>query len=319
MTHQKIRPDYKSLSLFRGVSFDAIAEQLAKCSEIEIPGAYRLIAASEPNDSLYLVLSGSLRVDLVDRGSHTLLELGPGECVGEMSILNRDDASADVTSLASSRLLVIEQELVWSMINSSHGVARNLLYILSKRLKAGNEMLLASLEEQRRFEQFATIDPLTGLYNRRWFDANVPRLVARCRQSEQPLSLAIADIDNFKHFNDRYGHLAGDRVLSTVAEIVRTHLRPTDTATRYGGEEFVLLLPEVDAANGYFIAERVRKHLEETPIGLEGGRRSLAVTASIGVAQYEVDMSETDLFAAADEALYSAKQAGRNRVVLSGA
>ncbi len=304
----------QELSLFRGVSMDAIEAHLEQCSEIRFAAGERLLTSHAANDKLYLILDGALRVDLIEEGSHTLVELGPGECVGEMSIINRDDASADVVAIRDSRLLVIPEEMLWSMVNSSHGVARNLLYILSKRLKAGNERLLVSLEEQRRFEQFATVDALTGLYNRRWLDTNLARQIERCRKDEIAVSLIMMDVDHFKQFNDAHGHLAGDRALATVADVIRNNLRPTDTAARYGGEEFVILLVDVSMREAEIVAERLRRQLGATPIRVDGVADPVRVTGSFGVACLPGAFAVRELINAADRALYRAKEAGRNRV-----
>ena len=176
-------------------------------------------------------------------------------------------------------------------------------------LALGNARLRESLRRQ------SVLDPLTGLFNRRHFDAALKRELARARRKNVPVSLVLVDIDHFKHVNDDYGHAVGDAVLRTIAQQLRLGIREGDIACRYGGEEMVLLLPECAAADAGTRAEAIRIALAAVvphPEG-EGPQR---VTASFGVAAYPAHAQDAEaLFWAADKALYRAKQQGRNRVV----
>ena len=176
-------------------------------------------------------------------------------------------------------------------------------------LALGNARLRESLRRQ------SVLDPLTGLFNRRHFDAALKRELARARRKNVPVSLVLVDIDHFKRVNDDYGHAVGDAVLRTIAQQLRLGIREGDIACRYGGEEMVLLLPECSAADAGRRAEVIRVALAAitpNPEG-EGPER---VTASFGVAAYPVHAQDAEaLFWAADKALYRAKQYGRNRVV----
>ena len=182
--------------------------------------------------------------------------------------------------------------------------------ILSQQ--AGQAILqLRNLQELRRL---ATSDGLTGLANRRAFFERLEAEVSRCRRYPNPLSLALVDVDHFKRVNDRYGHPAGDEVLRRVAQTLRELARETDLVARYGGEEFAMLLPSTDEAGAAALAERVRKGIERMEVTWEG--RPIPVAASLGVAtlQGEADTGEA-LVSRADQALYAAKETGRNRVV----
>jgi diguanylate cyclase (GGDEF)-like protein len=166
----------------------------------------------------------------------------------------------------------------------------------------------------------AATDPLTGLFNRSHLWARASELVALARRHGRSLSCLLVDLDHFKRINDTYGHAAGDAVLQQAALRVRIVTRISDVAIRYGGEEFLLLLPETDLDGAVAMAERVREALSERSVdvldALDGtGVVSLTVTASIGVAEWRPDMNgAAELIAAADAALYRAKQCGRNRV-----
>ncbi|MBN1423665.1 diguanylate cyclase [Candidatus Fermentibacteria bacterium] len=171
------------------------------------------------------------------------------------------------------------------------------------------------IHAQRELEHLARTDGLTGLNNRQSLMAGLESELARASRYGHLLTLMILDLDHFKEVNDIHGHLVGDRVLATVATILRHTIRATDVAGRYGGEEFCVVLPETDVAGACLMAERIRVALEAIRVELPGGQ-VLRITGSIGVAQ-ACSTSTDALIARADAALYEAKRAGRNRVVVS--
>jgi diguanylate cyclase (GGDEF)-like protein len=168
----------------------------------------------------------------------------------------------------------------------------------------------------------ATRDPLTGLFNHAYFQDQLANEIARCKRYEHDLGLLFMDVDSFKQINDNLGHQVGDRVLTSIADIlkgtsrnvdIRFRLREHDIAARYGGDEFVLLLPETPKGGASITAERLRKGVEQFNFRLDVPTR---ITLSIGVAEFPADATDRDgLIAAADLALYAAKQSGRNRVI----
>lgn len=162
-----------------------------------------------------------------------------------------------------------------------------------------------------RLSHLARKDGLTEVYNHRAFQERLAEEVARSRRSGHPLSLILADVDDFKAFNDRFGHVAGDERLQYFAAVLERSTRPSDFVARYGGEEFAIILPEASAAQGVVVGERILQLLgEET-----GVRR---ISASLGIAEFGADVpTPTALIAAADSALYLAKQTGKNRVVVA--
>ncbi len=173
------------------------------------------------------------------------------------------------------------------------------------------ETLMARIRKglrQMAHRMDAAFDPLTGLYNRRSFEAFYHQEVAKCRRYSAPLSLILVDLDHFKNVNDTYGHQVGDRVLAAVAAILREATREADLAARWGGEEMALLLPETDGQGADVVAEKLREKIAGHAFP-EAGQ----VTASFGVATMNSDAM--DLIAAADNALYRAKASGRNRVI----
>ena len=171
-----------------------------------------------------------------------------------------------------------------------------------------------ALEEE--LHRQATIDVLTGAFNRRYFLELALAEVRRATRLNHPLALAALDIDDLKHINDMYGHLAGDQVLVALANICQKNSRAIDVFARIGGDEFVLLLPETDCAEALIVMERIRLAVAAQPIDLDG--RQVTITISAGVASLANSQETQDsLLGRADSALYEAKKAGRNRVILA--
>lgn len=168
---------------------------------------------------------------------------------------------------------------------------------------------------QNKLSRIALIDPLTGALNRRALKKAVAREIARAQRNGLPLSLIITDLDHFKKINDQYGHQAGDAVLAHIVELYHDLLRTEDLLARFGGEEFVIVLPGVNVTDGFFVAERLRLACEKNRLLYE--KQPIPVTSSFGVAGFSDRALDFEtLIRQADEALYQAKEEGRNRVVL---
>ncbi|WP_300363507.1 GGDEF domain-containing protein [Hydrogenimonas sp.] len=170
-------------------------------------------------------------------------------------------------------------------------------------------------ELEKELERMSYTDMLSGLNNRRHFMAFLKKEFERYRRTGKSFSLLMIDIDRFKRINDTYGHPVGDSVIRTLADIVRDEIREMDFPARIGGEEFAVILPEIDAKNALKVAERIREKAQNHPVDIPGGEPA-RFTVSIGVAAAGADSDETSLIKEADEALYRAKREGRNRVVL---
>jgi two-component system cell cycle response regulator len=164
--------------------------------------------------------------------------------------------------------------------------------------------------------EMAITDALTGLFNRRYMESHLATLIEQAKSRTKPLTALILDIDYFKSINDTHGHDAGDDVLREFALRIRRSIRGIDLACRYGGEEFVVVMPETDMAVAAMVAERLRRRIAADPFAIQGGARNIPVTISIGIAGLRGrDDSAAALLKRADQALYRAKRDGRNRVV----
>jgi diguanylate cyclase (GGDEF)-like protein len=172
--------------------------------------------------------------------------------------------------------------------------------------------------EQRRSRDAAirlsTIDSLTGLFNRAFFFAAVEREIARCARSGRGFCLVMMDLDGLKAVNDRFGHFVGDKVLRGVGDVIRGGVRRIDTPARYGGDEFVVLLPETDPTGAFVLAEKIRQEVAE--LAFNGSERDVRTSLSIGVVAYPDDGKTADeLMISADQAMYASKRQGKNRVI----
>ena len=168
--------------------------------------------------------------------------------------------------------------------------------------------------------QMAVTDSLTGLYNRRYMETHLATLLDRTASRGKAVSILVIDIDYFKAVNDSHGHDIGDQVLQEFAERIRANIRSIDMACRFGGEEFVLVMPDTDMSLAYRIGERLRQIIASAPFDVVSGEAPLDITISIGVAALQgPEDTPDDILKRADQALYRAKRDGRNRVVADAA
>lgn len=190
--------------LFRGVDIELVDHLLQDCAVRDLrPGEILLARGEAPSEDVFVVMCGRVSVHLAgaESPSHTVIDAG--ECVGEMSAIDGEPISATVTALEPARLLAIPEPIVWSLVNTSHAVARNLLYILSRRMRHDNAVIVFGMDRQRELEHAAGTDGLTGLHNRRWMNEAFSRQLDRCARDAVPSSLVLIDVDALKAYNDR--------------------------------------------------------------------------------------------------------------------
>ena len=297
------------LQLFHGADESQLKTLLAGCSICRLPRDERLEDTFRAR--LFIVLCGALAETAVDG---TVSKILPGESVGEQSVLDETTNLAEIRAVQDSDLLVIDGALVWQLIDTSNGIARNLLRLLSFRIRAASATSRKRQKLGEFYRQLSMNDGLTGLYNRAWLNDMLPKMVGKAQRAGLPLSLVMIDLDHFKRFNDSHGHLAGDDALRGAATVIAKALRPSDFAVRYGGEEIMVILPDTSEKLATMVAERLCQRLRQVVVFSDMRTPMPHLTGSLGVANLAQAMDDTALVAAADAALYRAKEAGRNRV-----
>ena len=315
---------------------------LGGCREVSLVPGEALCHEGEVGRAMYVVLSGNL---VVSRGGKQVAVGRPGDCFGEMALIESRERSATLRALDDTLVIEIPEAAFVEHLSSIPGPLLALLRVFSDRarhdldsLVSGNLKLQAQAQEMDRknrelnetrrqleqrnrdLERLSALDTLTQIANRRRFDAVLRQEWRRAVRDESPISLLFCDIDYFKRFNDTYGHQAGDDCLVRVAQAMEETLnRPADLVARYGGEEFIALLVDTDVEGARMLAERMRARIEELKVENRDSGVGPFLTVSLGVATVVPNptLRPEDLMDLADRALYAAKASGRNRVSTS--
>jgi len=288
------------------------AAGMALCYGLGSVVFHRLIGpGSQPIGTGYHAIEWVLAVALAEiiggRGQNTLIvgavKISNHAATIKELVLSRETLQADFAEFDLAILMTVVVG-----VNSALAVLAVPTVLLIRRFMMHAQLLAKS-----------RIDTKTGLLNASTWESEANTEIARSIRSGTPIAVALIDIDHFKLVNDTHGHLAGDKVLRAMSDEIREQLRSTDIPGRFGGEEFVVLLPNARESDAIGVAERLRGHVEETPIPISdnpaAASRCVELTISIGVAALDDDCHElTDLLAAADAALYHAKETGRNKV-----
>ena len=254
-------------------------------------------------------------VHLQEAITPSIATIRAGGIVGEVSSLERGEATAFVSATTTSCLCILRQDELLEWAQQSHDFAINLIMLLGKRLGNSNVKLRQEQNTGLLLQARSVTDALTGLLNRGWLSDTQAGLQRLLSHAEGSIGVLMIDVDHFKRINDAYGHAAGDQVLCEVAATLRRLILRQDVLLRWGGEEFLLLsATDVDAHALRQLAERIRLGVAETPIeklAQEG------ISVSIGVAFSNTDENWEQVVARADAAMYTAKRDGRNRVVMA--
>jgi diguanylate cyclase (GGDEF)-like protein len=303
---------FRRIHLFKYVQYESVIGLVESCLIKELPPQEILISPGQPNNAVYFILEGRLRVHLGPLESDPIIILDAGESVGEMSVIDRQPTSALVIADERCRLMVMSEDLLWSLVQSSHAAACNLLFTLTKRLRHTDHVITENVHMDEVYQRYGNVDALTGLHNRHWLDNAMKRQCQRCATNGTPFSIIMVDIDHFKRINDLHGHLCGDRILYWLANILTDHLRPSEVVARYGGDEFIILLPDMAIGNASEVAKRLHKCVKEAPPVVVDGKKLDHPTISAGIACLKAAQTPEMLIAEADAALYRAKENGRN-------
>jgi diguanylate cyclase (GGDEF)-like protein len=212
-------------------------------------------------------------------------------------------------------IILTEFARIFSLQMLPWGLALAFISAIAGLFIGRNRQVTQALREsEQRFKKLSITDGLTGIFNSRHFFNRLKNEIERTNRYAHSLSLLILDLDNFKNYNDCYGHVAGDEILAKTGKILRKSLRKSDSAYRYGGEEFAVILPETTGDEAMYFAERIRQSIEKQAIIIKI-EKNLSVTASIGIAQYKTGEQLSAFVKRADENMYTAKNEGNNRVV----
>jgi diguanylate cyclase (GGDEF)-like protein len=273
---------------------------------------------SEPGTACLVVIYGAELGKRIPLGANAI------ECGRAMNTdIPLDD---DAVSRRHARVAWTGSSYIVSDLGSTNGTYVNDVTVREKTLKDGDQIKIGrsifkfiyggniELSYHEEIYRLMTVDGLTQVQNKRSFEGALEREVSRSQRYQRPLSLVIFDIDHFKKVNDERGHLAGDAVLRQLAALVAANIRREDLLARVGGEEFALLAPEISIEGARIAAEKIRAVIERTPCRFE--EQEIRITSSFGVACYPPDskMTPKELYGAADQRLYVAKNSGRNRV-----
>jgi diguanylate cyclase (GGDEF)-like protein len=318
---------------------DDTQEHVAAAASILAKDNYEILSATSGPQALET--ARRTRPDVVLLGIHAPLIEGFQVCqklksdpdTGHIPILLVSANSKDADSVSHS-LTLGGDDYITRPFNSLELRARvNVLVRLKKHvdelleknfeLEAANHALASSIDRlthaQKVLEQLAITDPLTGLYNRRYFEERMRETFSLIGRQKVSIHLLMFDLDHFKQVNDRYGHSVGDAVLVHFSEILRRCVRRHDVISRFGGEEFIIAMLNIPLDQAERAAERIRKEIESIPY--KAGPETIGVTTSVGLASLPENFDEPPtlegLLKAADDALYSAKNQGRNRIVIA--
>ena len=339
MEHSDILALLHRTGLLASLSLSELEVLVGACPERVLAPGQALCHEGEEGHTMYVVLSGNI---VVSKAGKQVAVGRPGDCFGEMALIERRERAATLRALDDTRVLEIPEAVFREHLTGNSAVLMTLLRVFSERsrhdldsLVSANLKLLAQADEMDRkhreltetrlqlehrnrdLERISALDTLTQIANRGRFDTALRQEWRRSARDESPLSLVFCDIDYFKRFNDTYGHQSGDECLVRVAQAMDESLnRPADLVARYGGEEFIALLVDTEVEGARMLAERMRERVESLRIEHRASDVAPHLTVSLGVATLvpKGTAQPEDLVDLADRALYVAKEGGRNRV-----
>ncbi len=295
--------EYEKIYLFKGVSLEAIRGLLDSCTVRVAEKDEILIRPGQTNQVVFCILEGSVRIhsDTLENIPDAIL--GTGENVGEMSVIDQEPAAVFVVANEPSRLLCIEEDILWSLVHASHDAACNLLFSMTRRLRRAGDAQGEDLRIEGEFRHCGSVDALTGLRNRYWLEQTLSRQIQRAKVGSTPLSLILIGVDHFRQFNEKFGVSYGNRVLYSLAHTISVHLRPTEAVARHSEANFLVLLPEKNLETAFAIAERLQKEIADAVPILPDGRRKPHPGISWGVAAMKISDTPETLLQAAEAAL----------------
>ena len=300
--------------LFRSVPSELLARNLNQSRMRTLKSGEILLVSGQANNMVYIILSGYLSVQLKESDVEPIAMLSEGECVGEMSILGNSSVSAYVIAASDCKLLAIDHQTLWDMIDRSHAAAHNMLSILSKRIRLTDQLMEERLGLRRGFSSSPIVEGLTGLYSRHWMHEKFEHCLQRSIVENKPSCLMMLEMDQFKEFSDSHGQLGSDQALRNIAHTMLSSLRPDDQAGHYLGEKFDVFLPNTSLFNACLAAEKLRETVSRSVVVLPSGDVLPPISISLGISEVRPSDMLVSLSARADEALQLARESGGNCV-----
>lgn len=294
------------MQIFKNADLDQVAATLGNSRYRNLAPGEVLLSPEQSNNHTYLLVEGRLLVRLAPASGPALTSVGPGECVGEMSILEGTKPSAYVIASSPATVLAIDHRTLWALVSTSDGVARNLLHMMSRRVRMANDMIAQGLPNAR-LNRPHTAAELLGDSEKEpfWPEKTFRRQLRRDALTEEPTCLVRIDVDRFADFNREHPAPAGTRILHRIAETLLEQVRPTDLVARLAEGEFVLMLSGLGLDASVRIADRLRTRFDGE---LE------SVTVSVGVALADCSEGLEPLLERTAAALGRARAAGGNCV-----
>jgi diguanylate cyclase (GGDEF)-like protein len=310
-------------SLLSPREIDQVAEHLAT---VKLTAGQTLFHEGDQGNDLYIIADGAAAVSikLPDGGDKEIARFAPGDFFGEMSIFDNAPRSASCRALEKSVLYSLSKDAFTDIITDHPELALKLMYrmlnVTTQRLRGTSEFVSEMVLWGEGARKRAVTDELTGVYNRRFLEDSLGNYLAEAREKGEPLSLVMVDLDHFRQINELYGHPKGDATVRSAAQLFRSLLRETDVIARYGGDEFVIIMPHTEPAHATELMSRVCAEVARLEILKDMKGAITTVTSSMGVAGFPLHAADlSGLRAAADAALYRAKEEGRNRAVCASA
>src|SRR5208337_4870575 len=310
-------------SLLSPKEIDQVAEHLAT---VNLTAGQTLFHEGDQGNDLYVIADGAAAVSikLPDGGDKEIARFAPGDFFGEMSIFDNAPRSASCRALKKSVLYSLSKDAFTDIIALHPRLARKLMYrmlkVTTQRLRGTSEFVSEMVLWGEGARKRAVTDELTGVYNRRFLEDSLGNYLAEAQEKGEPLSLVMVDLDHFRQINELYGHPKGDATVRSAAQLFRSLLRETDVIARYGGDEFVIIMPHTEPAHATELMSRICAEVARMEILKDMNGAITTVTSSMGVAGFPLHATDlSGLRAGADAALYRAKEEGRNRAVCAPA
>jgi diguanylate cyclase (GGDEF)-like protein len=312
----------ESVGVFSLLSRSEVERVIAHLASVELAEGQTLFLEGEPGNELYILAEGSVAISISLPGGaqQQIAQFAPGDFFGEMSIFDNAPRSATCRALIPSVVFSLSKDAFSDIIAQHPRIALKLMYrmlnVTTQRLRDTSQLVSEMVLWGENARKRAITDELTGVYNRRFLEDFLGGYVSEAREKSTALSLVMVDLDHFREINELYGHQKGDEAIRSAAAVFRSLLLEKGVIARYGGDEFVFILPAMEAAEATRLMTRVCREVESLEILKDQKGPITRVTSSMGVASFPEHAADLDaLRALADAALYRAKEDGRNRVV----